>query len=75
VVKTVASLPDTYTGDLFLAINDLDLDVVARNLIMLLVALKVEDRTQAVQSIIHTFGTRHPSALQTLRSSRNSSVR
>ena len=53
VVKTVASLPDTYTGEVLLAINDLDLDIVARNLIMLLIALKVEDSEQAVQSIIH----------------------
>jgi len=55
VVKTVASLPDTYTGDLLLAINDLDLDIVAQNLIMLLIALKVEDSEQAVQSIIHVW--------------------
>lgn len=53
VVKTVASLPDTYTGQVLLAVNDLDLEIVARNLIMLLIALKVRDSEQAVQSIIH----------------------
>jgi hypothetical protein len=53
VVKTLASLPQNYTGDVLLAINDLDMDVVARNVIMLLLALKVEDSEQAVQSIIH----------------------
>jgi len=53
VVKTVASLPVTYTGDLFLAVNDLDFDIVARNFIVLLIALTTEDSEQAVQSIIH----------------------
>jgi len=53
VVETLASLPQTYTGGLLFAINDLDMDIVARNVIMLLLALKVEDPEQAVQSIIH----------------------
>jgi hypothetical protein len=53
VVKTLASLPQTYTGDVLLVINDLDMDVVARNVIMLLLALKVEDSEQAAQSVIH----------------------
>lgn len=53
VVKTLASLPQTYNGNVLLAINDLDIDVVARNVIMLLLALKIEDSEQAVQSTIH----------------------
>ena len=53
VVKTLASLPRTYTGDLLFAINDLDMDIVARNVIMLLLALMVEDPEQAVQTIVH----------------------
>lgn len=52
-VKTLGCLPRTYTGDVLLAMNDLDLDIVARNVIMLLPALFIEDSHQAVQSIIH----------------------
>lgn len=53
VVQIVAILPDAYDGTLLLAINDLDLDIVARNLIMLHLALHIEGLEQAVQSIIH----------------------
>lgn len=53
VVKTLASLPQTYNGDLLFAINDLDMDIGARNVIMLLLALMVQDPEQAVQTIVH----------------------
>lgn len=53
MVQSIASLPDSYQGNLLFAVNDLDLDIVARNLIMLLLALDIEDSEQAVQSIIH----------------------
>jgi hypothetical protein len=36
-------------------INDFDLDVVARNLILLLVALSVEDDKEAVECMIHVW--------------------
>ena len=55
MVQSIASLPDSYQGSLLFAVNDLDLDIVARNLIMLLLALHIEDSEQAVQSIIHVW--------------------
>lgn len=39
VVQTVASLPSTYTGDCEIIINDRDSDIIARNIILLLIAL------------------------------------
>jgi Domain of unknown function (DUF4470) len=39
IVKTVAGLPKAYMGQCDIVVNDSDLDIVARNLILLLVAL------------------------------------
>lgn len=52
LIKTVASLPSTYHGSLECFMNDKDLDIVARNAIMLLaaIALSPED---AAETIIH----------------------
>lgn len=53
VVKTVTQLPDTYNKPLDVTLNDKDPAVVARNLIILLIAMTVENRDQAVDAIIH----------------------
>ena len=53
VVKTVAQLPRSYQKSLEVTINDRDLDIVARNLILLLVGLVVENIEEAIHSIIH----------------------
>ncbi|KAJ1324714.1 DUF4470 domain-containing protein [Microdochium nivale] len=55
VLKTVVELPAAYTGKLKVTINDLDLDVTARNAIMLLIAFVVDDPEEAVDCIIHTW--------------------
>ena len=38
VVKTVCGIPELYTGNLKIVMNDLDSDIVARNAILLLTA-------------------------------------
>ena len=53
VVKTVASLPNDYSKTVSLVINDRDFDIVARNVIMLLIVLVVSDPIQAVDCLLH----------------------
>jgi hypothetical protein len=53
IIKTVVSLPETYNNSIRLTINDRDFDIVARNAIILLIALTTEDRKQAVECMIH----------------------
>lgn len=53
VVKTVASLSQSYTKDLSIVINDSDFDVVARNIIMLFLALAVPNEQEAAESVLH----------------------
>ncbi|KAJ5890842.1 uncharacterized protein N7473_007070 [Penicillium subrubescens] len=53
VVKTVAHLPNSYNQSLEITLNDRDFDIVARNLILLLVALVVQNSDQAIDCIIH----------------------
>ncbi|KAJ5389499.1 uncharacterized protein N7496_000567 [Penicillium cataractarum] len=53
VIKTIAHLPSSYDHSLEITINDRDLDIAARNLIFLLVALIVENRDEAIDCIIH----------------------
>lgn len=55
IVKTIACLPIGFTQRIGMYINDIDLDVVARNLILLLVALSVEDDKEAVECMIHVW--------------------
>ncbi|KFX99826.1 hypothetical protein V490_01644 [Pseudogymnoascus sp. VKM F-3557] len=45
VVKTIANLPDTMTQQLRVSMNDREFDVVARNVILLLLALTAQDFT------------------------------
>ncbi|EME83216.1 uncharacterized protein MYCFIDRAFT_45968 [Pseudocercospora fijiensis CIRAD86] len=53
VFLTLASLPSSYSGTVTATVNDLDFEVVARNVIMLLIMLSAENNTLATQSIIH----------------------
>ncbi|GIK06628.1 hypothetical protein Aspvir_002278 [Aspergillus viridinutans] len=53
IVKTIAELPSSYSHPLELTINDRDFEIVARNVILLLIALIVEEVDEAVDCIIH----------------------
>ena len=55
VVKTIADLPASYGNPIEITINDRDFDIVARNIIMLLIALVVENIDEAVECIIHVW--------------------
>ncbi|KAJ6011517.1 hypothetical protein N7451_002929 [Penicillium sp. IBT 35674x] len=55
IVKTIVNLPTSYNHGLTITINDFDIDLVARNVIMLLVALVVDDMDEAVDCIIHVW--------------------
>ncbi|PKK48400.1 hypothetical protein CI102_8134 [Trichoderma harzianum] len=55
VVKTIAQVPDGYTKPIEVTINDNDLDVVARNAIILLIALVSDNADEAVDCIIHVW--------------------
>ncbi|KAJ5761103.1 hypothetical protein N7520_008259 [Penicillium odoratum] len=53
LVRTVANLPSSYNQSVEAIINDRDFDIVAQNLILLLIALVVENVHEAVDCIIH----------------------
>ncbi|KAH8698962.1 hypothetical protein BGW36DRAFT_396585 [Talaromyces proteolyticus] len=53
VVKTISYLPSSYKHSLQVTINDRDFDIMARNVILLLVALVVEKSEDATDCIIH----------------------
>ncbi len=53
VAKTIAQIPSSYSQSVDVTMNDLDLDVVARNAIRLLIALVVDDIDMAVDCITH----------------------
>ncbi|KAL6789236.1 hypothetical protein J3E68DRAFT_444094 [Trichoderma sp. SZMC 28012] len=55
VVKTIAQVPTSYTKPIEITINDNDLDVVARNAIILLIALVADGIDDAVDCIIHVW--------------------
>ncbi|KAE9989949.1 hypothetical protein EG327_002091 [Venturia inaequalis] len=55
VIKTVALLPEAYGKELTLTLNDRDLDIVARNTIMLILLLAVEDTATAVDCVLHVW--------------------
>lgn len=55
VVKTVAVLPEAYNKELALTLNDRDLDIVARNAIMLIILLAVEDTATTVDCVLHVW--------------------
>ncbi|KFY28454.1 hypothetical protein V493_02929 [Pseudogymnoascus sp. VKM F-4281 (FW-2241)] len=53
VAKTIAMLPSSYNQPIGITINDHDPDIVARNTIMLLIALTVDNIDEAADCIIH----------------------
>ena len=53
MVKTIASAPTSYTNSITAVINDKDFDIVARNAIFLLIAMVVQNQTEAVDCMIH----------------------
>ncbi|KAF1812296.1 hypothetical protein P152DRAFT_487845 [Eremomyces bilateralis CBS 781.70] len=55
VLKTIASLPTTYNMQLAITLNDHELDIVARNAIMLILLLAVEEPETAVDCVVHTW--------------------
>jgi hypothetical protein len=55
VVKTIAAIHGSYKQSIAVTINDKDFDIVARNLILLLIALLVEDIDEAVDCMIHVW--------------------
>ncbi|KAJ0168197.1 hypothetical protein CTA2_8707 [Colletotrichum tanaceti] len=55
VIKTVAQLPESYTQTVEATLNDRDLDIVARNAILLLIALVMEDFDASANCIIHVW--------------------
>ncbi|KAM0234889.1 hypothetical protein ACHAPO_006253 [Fusarium lateritium] len=55
VIKTIAEIPSTYDRDLDIVINDRDVDVVARNAILLLVALTAEGKDETIDCMIHVW--------------------
>lgn len=50
---TIANLPQKYSGSIELTINDEEFDIVARNIIILLIPFVVEDFDQAIDCMIH----------------------
>ena len=55
LVQTIAQLPRSYSQPVEATLNDRDLDVVARNAIMLMVALVTDDIDTAIDCILHVW--------------------
>lgn len=53
VVKSVVSMPEEHAGAITITVNDRDFDVVACNIIILLVAFAADTIEQATDCIIH----------------------
>ncbi|RDW86109.1 uncharacterized protein DSM5745_02751 [Aspergillus mulundensis] len=53
IVKTIAQLPARYKKPIEITINNSDIDIVARNVILLLVSVSVQNVSKAVDCIIH----------------------
>ncbi|KAH7480252.1 hypothetical protein FOMA001_g8824 [Fusarium oxysporum f. sp. matthiolae] len=53
VAQTIAELPPSYEQPIDIIVNDREFDVVARNAILLLLALTADDRDEAVDCILH----------------------
>lgn len=53
MVKSIAQLPRSYKQGIEVTLNDRNLDIVARNAIMLLVAVIIEDVEEAAEYILH----------------------
>jgi hypothetical protein len=55
VVKTISQIPSSYNQPIGVTMNDRDLNIVARNAIMLLIALVVDNIDEAIDCIIHVW--------------------
>ncbi|KAL5342064.1 hypothetical protein BJX70DRAFT_386470 [Aspergillus crustosus] len=55
IVKTLAHLPSDYNHPIEITVNDRDLDIVARNVIILLLGLLVDDAEKAIDCMIHVW--------------------
>lgn len=55
MAKTIAQLPPSYKQPVDIILNDHDLDIVARNVIMLLIGLVVDSTSEAVDCILHVW--------------------
>ncbi|KAM0286534.1 hypothetical protein ACHAO9_008162 [Fusarium lateritium] len=55
VIKTIAELPEGHGKPVNITINDRDFDIVARNVIMLLIAFTAVDQDAAIDCIIHVW--------------------
>ncbi|KAH6968167.1 hypothetical protein DER45DRAFT_495904, partial [Fusarium avenaceum] len=55
VIKTISQLPEGHDKPLHITMNDIDFDIVARNVIMLLIALTCKDQDAAIDCIIHVW--------------------
>lgn len=53
VFTTIANLPQKYSGSIEFTINDVEFQIVARNIIILLIPLVIEDIDQAIDCMIH----------------------
>lgn len=53
VVKTITSLPKGFSKGLSVDINDRDMDIVARNIIFLLLFYTIEDGEEAAECVLH----------------------
>ncbi|PCD34788.1 hypothetical protein AU210_007384 [Fusarium oxysporum f. sp. radicis-cucumerinum] len=53
VAQAIAQLPPSYEQPIDIIVNDREFDVVARNAILLLLALTADDRDEAVDCILH----------------------
>jgi hypothetical protein len=53
VVRTITSLPKGFSGGLSVHINDRDMDIVARNIIFLLLFYTIEDAEEAAECVLH----------------------
>lgn len=53
--KTIAQIPSNFNQSLEVTLNDRDLDIVARNAILLLIALVVDNVDEAADSMIHVW--------------------
>lgn len=55
VIQTIVQLPSSYKQSINVTINDHDIDIVARNAIMLLIALILDDVDEAIDCMIHVW--------------------
>ncbi|KAJ5272980.1 hypothetical protein N7478_008105 [Penicillium angulare] len=59
LIMTINGLPDTYDHSIDITLNDMDFDIVARNIILLLIALTVEQVNEAADCILHLWYSAH----------------